>query len=57
MQHSGKVFSLQLLHPILLNVLAKCNGCLETLPFADHTTIYVQQKTGLLPETSEDSLS
>ena len=57
MQHSDKVFSLELLHPVLLNVLAKCNGCLERLPFADHTTIYVQQKRGSLPEILEDSLS
>jgi len=56
-QHSDKVFSLELLHPVLLNVLAKCNGCLERLPFADHTTIYVQQKRGSLPEILEDSLS
>lgn len=57
MQHSGKVFSLYLLHPIPLNVLAKCNGCLETLPFADHTTIYIEPKRGSLPEILEDSLS
>lgn len=57
MQHLGKDFSLELLHPILLNVLAKCNGCLEMLPFADHTTIYIQQKRDSLPEILKDSLS
>lgn len=40
-QHSGKFFSLYLPHPILFNVIAKCYGCLEALPFADCTTIYI----------------
>jgi len=32
-QHLDKVFSLYLLNPVLLNVIAKCYGCLEVLLF------------------------
>lgn len=55
-QHLGKVFSLYLLSPVLLNVIAKCYGCLEVLLFFDCTAIYMQQKKGSLPEILEDSL-
>lgn len=33
------------------------NGCIETLPFADPTTIHTQHKSGSLPEILEDRLS
>lgn len=57
-QHLDKVFSLYLLNPVLLNVIAKCYGCLEVLLFFfDCTAIYMQQKKGSLPEILEDSLS
>ena len=53
-QHLDKVFSLYLLNPVLLNVIAKCYGCLEVLLFF---FFYMQQKKGSLPEILEDSLS
>lgn len=57
MQHSGRVFFPKDAESYTAKSFCQHNGCLETLPFADHATIHTQDERGLLPEILEDSLS
>lgn len=57
MQHSERVFFPKDAEFYAAKSSWQHNGCLETLPFADHTTIHTQHKRGLLPEILEDSLN
>lgn len=57
MQHSGRFFFPKGAESCAAESSCQHNGCLETLPFADHTTIHTQYKRGSLPDILEDNLS